>query len=179
MDFITFSLLLVAALVIALNVAGLYWFGAMLLPLVAGGGPYVPTPPESVAQMIEEAKISPSDVVADLGSGDGRILIEALKAGAKRAIGYEIHPGLVKLSRFKASTAGLADRFDVRRKSFWKADLSDCSIVFLYQIPYAMGKIETLLKRTLPKGSRVVSYAFPCPNLTLEHQSGDVYVYRI
>ena len=97
MDLITFALVLAATLVIAVNLVAIYWFGSMLIPLVSGGAPYVPTRPEIMERMLKVAQIGPDDVVVDLGSGDGRLVIAAMEAGAKRSMGYEIHPGLTKL----------------------------------------------------------------------------------
>jgi phospholipid N-methyltransferase len=88
MDLITFGLLLAAALLIAANLFALYWFGGMLIPIFAGGGPYVPTRMEIVNRMIHVANLTPNDVVVDLGSGDGRLVIAAMHAGAQGAMKF-------------------------------------------------------------------------------------------
>jgi len=127
--------------------------------------------------MLQIAHITPNDIVIDLGSGDGKLLVAALEAGAKRAIGYEIHPGLAKFSQTKLARKGMRDRSRVFCKSMWKADLSDVTLVLLYQIPYAMGKLGDKLLSELPPGARVVSNAFEFPNWKPTKSEGDVHVY--
>lgn len=179
MEFITFLLFLLAATVIAANLFALYWFGAMLLPLVGGGGPYVPTRPEIMQRMMHIARIQRSDVVADLGSGDGRLILAAMRAGAAHGIGYEIHPGLARLSKRKLRKAGYADTTSVFTASMWGAELSGVTLVFLYQIPYAMGRLKKLLESQLTPGSRVVSHAFKIPDWEPDATQGNVLLYKI
>ncbi len=163
MDLITFIFLLFAAFIIAFDIALLWWLSDMFIPLVAGGGPYVPSRPEAVDNMIALAKLSHSDSVIDLGSGDGRILIAAISAGAGRAVGYEIHPGLVKLSRQKAINAKVSSKVTIVRKTMWKAHLNGANVVFLFQIPYSMKKLRDKIETELPPGTRIISNAFEVP----------------
>ena len=179
MDLITFALVLAATLVIAVNLVAIYWFGSMLIPLVSGGAPYVPTRPEIMERMLKVAQIGPDDVVVDLGSGDGRLVIAAMEAGAKRSMGYEIHPGLTKLSNWKIRHAGFEGRAIVLNHSMWKANLVDVNLVFLYQIPYAMGRIKNLLETQLAPGSRIVSHAFKIPGWEPDEVDGNVLLYKI
>ncbi len=179
MDLITFALVLAATLVIAVNLVAIYWFGSMLIPLVSGGAPYVPTRPEIMERMLKVAQIGPDDVVVDLGSGDGRLVIAAMEAGAKRSMGYEIHPGLTKLSNWKIRHAGFEGRAIVLNHSMWKANLVDVNLVFLYQIPYAMGRIKKLLESQLAPGSRIVSHAFTIPGWEPDTVDGNVLLYKM
>ncbi len=179
MDIITFTFLLFAALIIAIDIAAIWWFGSMLIPIIAGGGPYVPTGHDVVEDMIALADIKPTDSVIDLGSGDGRLLIAAAKAGAARAIGYEIHPGLVKLARQKAKRANVDDRIQVKKQSMWKADLGGTTLVFLYQIPYSMEKLRDKIELELPKGTRIVSHAFELPGRTPVAKQGKALLYTL
>ena len=179
MNLIIFLFFLLAVLIIVLNLFAIYWFGGMLIPIVSGGGPYVPTKPEIMEQMLQVACIGPEDYVVDLGSGDGRLVIAAAQAGAKQSIGYEIHPGLVKLSNWKIQKMNLEKKALVVKKSMWKANLSEVTLVFLYQIPYAMNRIKKLLETQLPPGSRVVSHAFPIPGWEPESVKGNILCYRI
>lgn len=118
------------------------------------------TPSEDVATMIAVASIGPSDVVYDLGCGDGRLLIAAMRAGAARAVGFEIDVARVEIARLAVRTAGLADVIDIRQRSFFDADLHDASVLFLYVSPDP--RIERKLWRELTPGTRVVSYSFNC-----------------
>lgn len=176
MDFITIVLSVALLVILALNVLGLWWVSQLLLPLVYFGGPYVPSRQEDVDRMIELAKLAPTDRVADLGSGDGRIVIAAAKAGVADALGIEINGALVKSSRIAANRLGLANaRFEAR--SFWDADMSDRSVIFLYQVPYAMKRLETKLRAELPAGARVVSNDFRFVDWKPVHEEEHVRVY--
>jgi len=179
MDIIIFFLILSATLVIVTNVLAIYWFGAMLIPAFAGGAVYVPTRPEIMERMFELAQISQNDIVVDLGSGDGRLVIASAQAGAKQSIGYEIHPGLVRLSTWKIRRAGFENSAIIKNQSMWNADLTHADLIFLYQIPYAMGRIKRLLERDLRPGSRIVSHAFKIPGWEPDEVHGNVLLYKI
>lgn len=172
-----FILTLILVIVLIVGLVSLYWFGFMLISLFAGGGPYVPSRMERVDIMIQLAKLTATDRVMDMGSGDGRILLAALEAGAKEAIGYEVHYELVRRARSEAKRRGFSDRARVFWKSMWKADLADVNVVFLYQIPYAMRKIGDKLQRELPPGARIVSNGFSIPEWQPAETNGHIYLY--
>ena len=179
MNLIIFLFFLFAVLIIVLDLFAIYWFGGMLIPILSGGGPYVPTKPEILERMIRVACIGPEDRVVDLGSGDGRLVIAAAQSGAKHSLGYEIHPGLVRLSNWKIKKMNLEKQALVLKQSMWKANLSDVTLVFLYQIPYAMNRIKKLLETQLPPGSRIVSHAFKIPGWEPESIEGNILCYKI
>ncbi len=164
MEYAIFFLLIVAATLIVINVWLLWWVAHILLSFFAGGGPYVPIPKHHIKTVMELASIKPKDRMIDLGSGDGRLLIAAVQAGAHEAIGFEIHPGLVRLSRRLARNAHLENKIHIHHKSFWHADVSNATIVTLYQISYAMKHLEKKLLEELPVGTRVVAHGFKFPN---------------
>lgn len=161
-------------IVIIACLSAIFWFGGLLLPLIFSGAPFVPSSKERVKAMIKLADIKPTDRVMDLGSGDGQFLIEAVKAGVKSAEGYEIHPGLVWFSRWRARKN---KNIRVNRKSFWDADVSKADVVFLYQLSNHMTKLEVKLQKELPSGARVISNAFTFPNWKPVKQEGKIYVY--
>jgi cyclopropane fatty-acyl-phospholipid synthase-like methyltransferase len=140
------------------------------------GAPFVPTQKQTLEKMIEAAKIQPGEKLADLGSGDGRILIAAARAGAE-AHGYEINPLLFFWSRWKIRQAGLASKAFVHWKNFWLADFSDYDIVMLFGITGIMPKLETKLKTELKPGARVVSNIFKFPNWE-STKEGAISIYR-
>jgi precorrin-6B methylase 2 len=177
MDFITIALSVALVVILVLNVIGVWWVIHLLTPLVHYGGPYVPTRPEDVEEMIRSAQIVNTDKIADLGSGDGRIVIAAAKAGAADALGIEIHPGLVKKSQWAAKRAGLTNARFVKG-SFWKTDLSDRTVVFLYQVPYTMKRLEGKLQAELPPGARVVTNGFVFEHWKPSEEHGHIRVYR-
>ena len=178
MDQYMFILLVGGGAVIFSCLLALFWFGGFLLPIIYGGGPFVPSSNKIVKQMIELAQITPGDRVADLGSGDGRMLIAAAKAGAQSVVGYEIHPGLVAISRFWARKEKLQSRVQTIKQSFWKADVHDVTVVLLYQLPDSMTKLGDKLRAELPSGARIVSHAFPITNWEPVSHIGKLFLYK-
>lgn len=179
MDPIIFIFVLTATLLITANLLAIYWFGGMLIPIFHGGAPYVPSTPEKAVTMLSMAKISSNDHVVDMGSGDGILLIEAIKAGAKSATGYELHPGLIKRSVRKINKLGFGKKIQIFKQSFWDADLTNADIVLLYQISPTMNKLESKLRNELKPGSRVVSNSFNFPNWKHEKEKSGVYLYIV
>jgi precorrin-6B methylase 2 len=123
--------------------------------------PYVPTATEVVEQMLKMAKVSSNDIVYDLGSGDGRIPITAVKQyNAKKATGVEINPDLVQKSQENAKEAGVSDRVNFLQQDLFKTDLSDATVVTLYLLPQVNLKLRPKLLQELKPGTRIVSHAF-------------------
>src|SRR6476469_25647 len=121
--------------------------------------PFVPSPQEVVDKMIDIAGVKQGDVVYDLGSGDGRIVIAAAKKGAK-AVGFEIDGDLVKQSRENIRAAGVQDSAEIRQQDILTVDLSQASVVTLYRLPDVSLKLKPNLLSQLKPGSRVVSHSF-------------------
>jgi SAM-dependent methyltransferase len=122
--------------------------------------PFDPTPQEVVERMLALAAVKKSDVIYDLGSGDGRILITAAKRYGARGVGFEIDPGLVKLARENARKEGVEKLVEIRQQDFLTADLSPASVVTLYLSYEGNLVVRPQLMRQLKPGARVVSYAF-------------------
>lgn len=177
MDLITIFLSILLVLILALNVLGVWWICQLLLPLIYFGGPYVPTRNEHVEEMIRLARLTPSDRVADLGSGDGRIVIAAAKTGVADALGIEINGALVKTSRIAANRLHLTNaRF--LAQSFWTTDVSDRTVIFLYQVPHTMKRLESKLQAELPPGARIVSNDFKFVDWKPSGEHGRIRVYE-
>jgi len=102
-------------------------------------------------------------------------MVDALHQDAD-ALGIEINGALVKASEFSSSRLGLKNARFVR-ESFWKSDVSDRTIVFLYQVPYAMRKLETKLQQELPLGARVISNDFKFVNWKPSEEHGRIRIY--
>jgi hypothetical protein len=149
----------------------------ILSPSFAGGAIFVPTPDEAVKAMMQLAHIHSDDIVMDLGSGDGKLLIAAAKSGAKKAVGYEIQRWLVNKSRNSATAENLENKIEVVCRSFWHADVSNTTVILLYQISYAMKGLEEKLQKELPVGARVVSNGFKFPNWKENNRIGNVRLY--
>ncbi|OGE74144.1 MAG: hypothetical protein A3I07_00110 [Candidatus Doudnabacteria bacterium RIFCSPLOWO2_02_FULL_42_9] len=162
--------MLIEVLIIIVVLVVTYFLG------VIRGAPFVPTNIETVDQMIQAAELKTGDRLADIGSGDGRILIAAAKLGIE-SHGFEINPLLVWWSRYKIKKAGLQNLAFVHWKNFWFQDFSDYNVVMLFGITKIMGKLEQKLKTELPPGSRVVSNIFHFPNWE-STKIGSVFVYQ-
>lgn len=122
---------------------------------------YIVTPPEVVDAMLAMAEVGPADIVYDLGSGDGRIPIAAVRDfGAREAIGIEIDPGLVALSREKAERAGVAGRTRFIEGDIFETDFSDASVVTMYLFPQINRELRPRILSRLEPGTRVVSHEF-------------------
>ena len=121
--------------------------------------PFVPSPQIVVDKMIELGGVKKGDVVYDLGSGDGRIVIAAAKKGA-RAVGFEIDPDLVGESRANIQKAGVQEMAEIRNQDILTVDLSAASVITMYLLPDVNLKLRPNLLSQLKPGSRVVSHSF-------------------
>lgn len=126
--------------------------------------PYVPTPQEVVDRMLELAEIRTGDVVYDLGSGDGRIVITAAARYGIKAVGVEIDPGLVSVARDNIKKAGLEHLAEIREADIRNIDLSPATVVTLYLYPGANLSLRAAIMKQLKPGSRVVSHQFAMGN---------------
>jgi SAM-dependent methyltransferase len=122
--------------------------------------PFDPTPNEVVERMLALARLKNSDVVYDLGSGDGRVVIAAAKKYGVHAVGLEIDPGLAKLARENVRRAGVEKLVEIRQQDFLTADLSPASVVTLYLSYDGNLALRPQLLRQLKRGARVISYTF-------------------
>jgi precorrin-6B methylase 2 len=131
--------------------------GPLRLPDV----PYIPTPPEVVVAMLKVAKVGPGDVVYDLGSGDGRIAISAVRDfHAARAVGIDIDPRLIRTAEENAKVAGVADRVQFFNRDLFETDIGEASVVTLYLLQALNIKLIPKLKSELKASTRVVSHSF-------------------
>lgn len=121
--------------------------------------PFVPTVEEDVALMLEVGGVGPGDYLIDLGSGDGRIVIEAAKRGAM-GHGVELEPELVELAAGKAREAGVADRVAFVQGSVFNAGIGAATVVTTYLFPEAMLELRPKLLAELRPGTRILSNSF-------------------
>ena len=121
-----------------------------------GTVPYVQTPMEIVERMLRMAEVGKDDYIIDLGSGDGRIVIEAAKRGA-RGLGVDLDPNLVKHATENARAAGVGDRAEFAVKDIFETDLSRASVVAFYLLPEFNAKLLPKLVALKP-GTRIVSH---------------------
>jgi SAM-dependent methyltransferase len=122
---------------------------------------FVPTEMGMVHSMLRVAKVGKDDVVYDLGCGDGRIVITAVKDyRAARGVCVDIDPQRIKESRLKADSAGVARRITFQEGDLFEMDLREATVVTLYLLPALNERLRPKLFRELRPGSRVVSNAF-------------------
>jgi SAM-dependent methyltransferase len=121
---------------------------------------FVATPPEVVDAMLTAAAVTSSDVVYDLGSGDGRIVIAAAKKFGARGVGIEINPQLVAESNASARGAGVSHLVQFIQGDLFAADISAATVVVLYLSPSLNERIKPRLLRELRPGARVLSHVY-------------------
>jgi outer membrane protein assembly factor BamB len=125
---------------------------------------FVPTPQDVVEKMLDLAKVAKADVVADLGCGDGRIVVTAAKTYGCKAVGYDLDPECVKLSRAAVEKAGVGKLVRVEEADVLEADLTGVTVITLYVGVALNAKLVPRVEK-LPAGARVVSHQFPIPGL--------------
>lgn len=145
---------------------------------------YVPTPPETVAEMLRLGEVKAGDVLYDLGSGDGRIPIAAARQFGVRAVGIDIDPERIAEAKANAKAAGVTKLVSFRNEDLFAADFRDASVVTLYLLPSLNEKLKPKLLAELRPGTRIVSHAFDMgewePEATSELPNGDrVFLWRI
>jgi precorrin-6B methylase 2 len=145
--------------------------------------PFVPTPPRVVDAMLAIADVKPGDVLIDLGSGDGRIVIAAAKKYGIRAVGIEIIPELVRESEHAAQELGVADKVRFVNGDLFGQDLRQASIVTMFLTPGVNLRLRPKLLKELKPGTRVVSRTFNMgswtPSKTLQVDNDRVYLWVI
>ena len=122
--------------------------------------PYVPTPEEVVDKMLTMAKVTKSDVVYDLGCGDGRIVITAAKKYGARGVGIDLNPERIKEANENLQKAKVGDRVKFMVGDLFESNFSEASVVTLYLLPQVNAALRPQLWRQLKVGTRVVSHAF-------------------
>lgn len=141
--------------------------------------PYVPTPEPVVDRMLELADVDEQDVVYDLGSGDGRIVIRAARKYGARGVGIEIDPERVKEARENARDAGVSNLVEFRQGDLFDADISEATAVTLYLLPSVNQKLRPKLFEQLAPGTPVVSHDFDmgdwAPEKTVEMDGDTIY----
>jgi SAM-dependent methyltransferase len=145
-----------AALALVVALAG----GCAETPTGRPGILFVATPEQVGVEMLRLAGVTKDDVVYDLGSGDGRLVIAAAREFGARGVGVELEPKLVQDSRESALKAGVADRTQFLWQDIFQADVAPATVVALYLSPELNLKLRPKLLRELRPGARIVSHDF-------------------
>lgn len=152
-------------------------------PTVRLDVPFVPTPEEVVAQMLKLAKVTKDDVIYDLGSGDGRIVIAAVKQSGARGVGVDIDPQRIREANENATKAGVADRVKFIEQDLFKADVRPATVVTLYLLPDINLRLRPKLLSELRPGTRIISHNFHMgdwkPQQTVQVGNHTVYYWEV
>ncbi|PJJ99228.1 SAM-dependent methyltransferase [Lysobacteraceae bacterium NML91-0213] len=125
---------------------------------------YVPTPQPVVDAMLELAGVNSSDVLYDLGSGDGRIPVTAAQKHGIRAVGIDINPVRIREARANAEKAGVTGLVEFREEDLFETDISEATVVTLYLLQSLNVRLRPKLLSELKPGTRIVSHAFDMAN---------------
>lgn len=150
--------LLIAGLILLL-VLGLW----ILVPSVYGL-PWIPTREKRIRRALQLAELEPDEMVYDLGAGDGRVLTMAAKEFGAGAVGIEVGPVQCMLGWLRIWLSGSGQKVRMRCGDFFKADLSDADVVFVYVTSSQTPRLRLLLEQQLRPGARVVSIAADFPD---------------
>ncbi|HBR80539.1 MAG: hypothetical protein UX09_C0023G0006 [Candidatus Uhrbacteria bacterium GW2011_GWE2_45_35] len=179
-----YTLLLVLLVFIQLLLLFALFFLVTMMATALFGVPWVPTRDRIGKKMFELAELKSGETVVDFGCGDGSLLLTAVKKfGAAKGIGYEIHPGIRWIGLLRARIAGVSDKIDLQGGNFFKVELPKADVVATYLFPETQAKLEPLLKKYYPSGTRVVSRTFRYPSLLLiktsEAHGEKLYLYKL
>ncbi len=151
--------------------------------------PFVPTPMEVVDKMLEMAEVKSSDVLYDLGCGDGRIVITAARKYGCRGVGIDIDPQRIRESRQSAKRAGVQKMVEFREADAMKVDISRATVVSLYLLPESNALLRPKFESELRPGTNVVSHNYHIPGWEakqvraetvpdMEGKEHSIYLYR-
>lgn len=161
MSLFTLDLFLILAIVFLLLVLSMIW------PPDSPWAPWWRTGDRQIRESLKLAKVTKKDTVYELGSGDGRFLVIAAKEFGARGVGIEIDPVRYYISKFRVKANNLNSDVTIIKKNFFDVDISKASVIFVYLVPKALGRLLPKFKKELRKGTRIVSYRYEI-NLPLE-----------
>ena len=133
---------------------------AAAIPATEVPTPYLPSTQVAVEEMLRLADVQPSDLVVDLGSGDGRIPITAAAAFGARGYGVDIDPKLVAEANENARNAGVGDRVRFEQRDVFETDLSEATVVTLYLLTGLVNRLKPKLLKDLRPGTRIVAHDY-------------------
>lgn len=138
--------------------------------------PYVPTPIEVVREMLKLAGLKPGEVVLDLGSGDGRVLVTAAKEFGAKAIGVELRKDLIEKALANVEKERVSDKVVIIQGNFFDIKLPPADVIFLYLLTSVNERLRPKLEKETKPGTRIVSHDFEIsgwkPHKTIEVRDG-------
>lgn len=121
---------------------------------------YIPTERELVEAMLNLAKVTSDDIIYDLGSGDGRVLITAAKNYGARGVGIDIDPDRIREANENVLKTKVSNLVEIRQQDLFACNFSEATVVFLYLLPHLNIRLRPQLFRQLKPGTRIVSHDF-------------------
>lgn len=144
---------------------------------------YVPTSKLTVMAMLEMASVDSSDVIYDLGSGDGRIVITAAKEFGAKGVGIDIDPKRIQEARENAEAANVMDKVEFIQGDLFQSDFSEASVVTLYLLNRLNERLKPILLEQLKPGTKIVSHAFSMgdwkPEETKQVDGNTIYLWTV
>lgn len=167
------SVLILVAILFLLILLSFVW------PPDSPWAPWWRTNAKTAKAICKLADIGGDDVIYDLGCGDGEVLIQSAKLGA-RGVGLEIDPLRVFIAKIRVYKNNLNKKIFIKRKNFFKEDISEASVVIVYLIPATLKKLLPKFKKELKRGTRIVSFRYEI-NLPLRKvdSKNDIRLYVI
>jgi hypothetical protein len=167
-------------LIIFFIVLAILFYYVVLTGVMAA--PFLPTASRDLDRVLKAANLKKDMKFVDLGSGDGRLVIQAVRKYDVMGVGVEYNPLLVYFSRFWAWLYGLKDAVFVQGK-LEEFSLRDAQVVYIFLLPKAMIKLESKIKRECRKGTLIISRGFKAPGLkpieVMETKTYWTYFYRV
>ena len=144
---------------VILFIIGLLW---VIVPAMYGL-PSRPTHPDRIRKALHMANLKRDEALYDLGSGDGRVLIIAAREFGAKAVGIEVGPVQRLVSRVAARNNGVSERVRIEAGDFYKSDVRNADVVFIYATSTEVAKLASHLEKQMKPGSRVVSISADFP----------------
>ena len=166
---------------IGLGLVFLLLSGLWLIVPALHGVPWVPTREARIRRALELANLQPDEIFYDLGAGDGRVLIMAASEFGARGIGIEIGPVQCLVGWLRILFSGCRQKVRMRCANFYKSDVSDADVVFVYATSSQTSRLLPLLEQQLRPGTRVVSIAADFPDWQPNHVDREmlIFVYQM
>lgn len=157
---------------------------SMVWPPDSPWAPWWRTKDHQIRESLKLAKVTKKDVVYDLGSGDGRVLLVAAKEFRARGVGIEIDPLRAFLSTLLLRCNKVNNEVIIKRKNFFNEDISGATVIFLYLVPKALGRLKQKLLSDLKKGTRIITIKYDFPEKAglskiAENKKLGIKIYRI
>ncbi len=173
MDIVTYSVIFVTIILLLLLLS-------MVWPPNSPWSPWWRTNTRRARLICKRVKLDKNDIIYDLGSGDGTLLITAAKEFGARAIGVEIDPLRVWISRILVFFKGLNKKIRIVRKNFFRADISEATIVFMYLVPKALEALKPKLLKELKPGTKIVTFVYKIDLPIIDEDlKNEIYVYEV